>query len=84
MASTIEKKPIILQRRQALDWAEKTFIQMLGRELAGNSSPLLIGDLFWEQSQNWEEIAQKHIEEISRLCTNFVNDLLRELRPQDV
>lgn len=33
MASTIEKKPIVLQRRQALDWAEKP----LSRRVVGNS-----------------------------------------------
>lgn len=84
MASTIEKNPIFLQRRQALDWVEKALIQTRGRELAGNFNPLLIGELFWEQSQNWEEIAQKHMEEISRLCGNFVSDLLQELCAQDV
>ena len=84
MASTIETIPIVLQRRQALDWVEKTLIQTRGRELAGNFNPLLIGELFWEQSQKWEEIALKHIEEISRLCINFVSDLLQELCPQDV
>lgn len=84
MASTIPRKALVLQRRQALDWVEKTLIQTRGRELVGNFNPLLIGELFWEQSQNWEGIAQKHIEVISRLCTNFVSDLLQELCSQDI
>src|ERR1700735_281677 len=33
---------------------------------------LLIGELFWEQSENWEDIAQKHVEEISKLCTSRI------------
>lgn len=77
-------KPIILGRRQALDWVEKTLIQTRGRELAGNFNPLLIGELFCEQSQNWEIIAQKYAEEISQLCDNFVCDLLKELCPKDI
>lgn len=84
MASTIAKKPIVFGRRQALDWVKETLIQTRGRELAGNFNPFLIGELFWEQSENWEDISQKHAEEISQLCDNFVNDLLQELCPPDV
>lgn len=46
--SNMLSKPIVLGRRQALDWVEKTLIQTRGRELAGNFNPLLIGELFWE------------------------------------
>jgi hypothetical protein len=82
--SALPRKPIVLERREALDWVEQNLVQTRGRELAGNFNPLLIGELFWEQSENWEEIAQKHAEEISKLCTNFVGDLLQELCPEDV
>ena len=78
------KRPIILGRREALDWVEQKLVQTRGRELAGNFNPLLIGELFWEQSENWEDIARKHTEDISKLCANFVCDLLQELCPQDV
>ena len=82
--SMAPRRPIMLGRREALDWVEQNLVQTRGRELAGNFNPLLIGELFWEQSENWEDIAQKHVEEISKLCTNFVSDLLQELCPQDV
>jgi len=78
------KRPIVLGRREALDWVEQNLVQTRGRELAGNFNPLLIGELFWEQSENWEDIAQNHTEEISKLCANFVSDLLQELCPQDI
>lgn len=77
-------QPIVLGRRQALEWVERTLIQTRGRELAGNFNPLLIGELFREQSQNWEIIAQEYAEEISQLCDNFVGDLLQELCPKDI
>jgi GTPase SAR1 family protein len=83
-SSTSPWEPIVLGRREALDWVEQNLVQTRGREPAGNFNPLLIGELFWEQSENWEDIAQKHAEEISKLCTNFVSDLLQELCPQDV
>lgn len=77
-------KPIVLGRRQALDWVEKPLIIIRGRELAGNFNPLLIGELFWEQSQNWEVIAQRYAEEISQLCDYFVGDLQQEPCPKDI
>ncbi|KAI9763256.1 MAG: hypothetical protein M1839_006526, partial [Geoglossum umbratile] len=82
--STSLRRPTVLGRREALDWVEQNLVQTRGHELAGNFNPLLIGELFWEQSENWEDIAQKHAEDISKLCTNFVNGLLQELCPQDV
>lgn len=85
-ASKIAEKPEshVFGKRKALDWVKETLIQTRGRELAGNFNPLLVGELFWEQSQNWECFAQKHIEEISQLCNNFVRDLLQELCPPDI
>ena len=76
--------PSSSEEDQALKWVERTLIQTRGRELDGNFNPLLIGELFWEQSQNWEIIAQTYAEEISQLCDNFVGDLLQEFCPKGI
>jgi hypothetical protein len=52
--------------------------------LPGNFNPLLIGELFWEQSENWQALTEDHLDDVSRLCSNFVIDLLREICPVDV
>jgi hypothetical protein len=44
--SMAPRKPIVLGRREALDWVEQNLVQTRGWELAGNFNPLLIGELF--------------------------------------
>lgn len=55
-----------------------------GKELIGNFNPLLIGELFWEQSMNWRKMAEEHIEQVSRLCEKFLHNLLEAKCPKDV
>ena len=35
-------------------------------------NPLLISELFWEQSKNWKTIAAVHVENIAQHCSKFV------------
>jgi GTPase SAR1 family protein len=76
--------PKILDKKQALAWAKQTLIRTRGRQLSGNFNPLLIGELFWEQSERWERLAKEHVRRVASLCTNFVDDLLSDLCPEDI
>lgn len=76
--------PEVLSRSKALSWVRTVLIRTRGRELPGNFNPLLIGELFWEQSKNWQELAEDHLQDVSKLCSNFVIDLLRDICPLDV
>ena len=76
--------PKVLQKKQALTWAKETLVRTRGRQLSGNFNPLLIGELFWEQSERWEGLAKEHVQRVASLCTNFVDDLLLELCPEDI
>ncbi|KAI9838389.1 MAG: hypothetical protein M1819_005658 [Sarea resinae] len=80
----LTRLPKNLSRSDSLSWVKEILIRTRGRELPGNFNPLLIGELFWEQSENWRELAENHIEDVSRLCVNFVQDLLEEICPPDV
>jgi hypothetical protein len=42
------------RKKRSLRLGRTNLVQTRGRELAGNFNPLLIGELFWEQSENWE------------------------------
>lgn len=50
-----------------------------GLEFPGNSSHLLVGNLFRDQSQHWEEIARAHLMKSWEITRNFVSLLLDHL-----
>ena len=68
----------------ALEWVGQALTRTRGRELGGNFNPLLIGELFWEQSCNWSSLAKDHLDAISQACRRFLRDLLEEMCPEDV
>ncbi|KAI1905785.1 hypothetical protein LOZ65_006927, partial [Ophidiomyces ophidiicola] len=55
-------------------------VQMLGRsrgrEIPGTFNPMLISHLFWEQSEDWVAIAQRHIVRVHAACTRFLHFIL--------
>lgn len=55
-----------------------------GRELSGNFNPLLVGELFWEQSSKWNALAADHVEWVAQVCRDFLNILLNEQCPDDI
>ncbi|KAF2966504.1 hypothetical protein GQX73_g7045 [Xylaria multiplex] len=76
--------PTKLSREQALDWVRRVLVRTRGKELVGNFNPLLVGELFWEQSSSWRQLAVDHIEEVSGACEKFLHILLNVKVPKDV
>jgi GTPase SAR1 family protein len=77
-------KPKTLTKIQALDWVRKVLLRTRGKELPGNFNPLLIGELFWEQSSRWERLAINHVQSVSTFCSRFLKQLLQDKCPKDV
>lgn len=50
-----------------------------GRELQGTFSPLLVRDLFKEQSSNWGDIAEAFVENVCDLARQFLDDVLNHV-----
>jgi hypothetical protein len=50
----------------------------------GNFNPLLIGELFWEQSTKWQILAINHLDQVDRVCRRFLKDLLEDKCPKDI
>ncbi|TAQ91221.1 hypothetical protein B7494_g444 [Chlorociboria aeruginascens] len=80
----VHNLPKSLSESQSLDWVMKVLSKTRGKELPGNFNPLLIGELFWEQSEKWEEIALDHTEDLANLCTEYVAEVLKSIAPPDV
>ena len=76
--------PTHWSRSKAMDWVRGVLVRTRGKELPGNFNPLLIGELFWEQSSKWQRMAEHHVEDVADVCTRFLDALLREKCPKDV
>ncbi|ESZ97970.1 putative dynamin GTPase [Sclerotinia borealis F-4128] len=82
--STSTKEPILMSKAKAKQWIRQIMVKNRGQELQGNFNPLIIGELFREQSSNWEPLAKDHIEDVARVCESFLDHLLTEKCPKDV
>ncbi|KAF2813496.1 uncharacterized protein BDZ99DRAFT_517749 [Mytilinidion resinicola] len=78
------EKPVKRSHDEALDWVERALIRSRGRELHGNFNPLIIGELLWEQSAKWHQLAKEHLNDAFSICTKFLRDLLDVTCPSDV
>lgn len=76
--------PIKKTREEAIDWVHRTLERSRGLELPGSFNPLIVSQLFWEQSTPWNEIAIAHIENIAAKCKTFVEIVLTETAPADI
>lgn len=76
--------PLKINRKEAINWVKPLLLRSRGRELPGTYNPLLIGELFWEQSKGWEELAKTHLQGVWKICRKFLEITLREIAPDDV
>lgn len=77
-------KPKKLSRDEAVDWVKKTLERTRGYELPGTFQPMLVSQLFWEQSKPWEEIASDHINKVAAACKEFVFEVLKHTAPAEI
>jgi len=84
ISMTEQVPPIHWSKPRAMDWVRGVLVRTRGKELPGNFNPLLVGELFWEQSSKWQQMAEFHIEDVADVCNQFLDDLLQEKCPKDV
>jgi hypothetical protein len=75
--------PKKLERKEAVEWVKKTLERSRGYELPGTFQPMLISQLFWEQSAPWEQIASEHIKKVAQACKEFVGTVLEDTAPAE-
>jgi hypothetical protein len=73
-----------LTRNLAHRWVRQALVRTRGKELVGNFNPLLIAELFWEQSSKWHGLAVAHMESVADICHHFLKTLLHDRSPKDV
>lgn len=45
---------------------------------------MLMSQLFWQQSQNWQSLALAHIDRIDALCAAFVRSAIDAVTPETI
>lgn len=65
-----------LTRAKFLDRIEDLMKRTRGRELPGTFNPMIISDLFFEQSQQWEALARSQVEKVTRSVKIFLKRLI--------
>ncbi|KAJ9302153.1 hypothetical protein DTO271G3_1019 [Paecilomyces variotii] len=78
------ESPQNLSHQGAVEWANNVVTRARGRELLGNFNPLMIAELFWEQSSKWNLIAETHIDRVSDVCSAFLQGALKDKAPSDM
>jgi hypothetical protein len=76
--------PIKMTRDEAIDWVHRTLERSRGLELPGSFNPLIVSQLFWEQSTPWKDLALAHIDSVAAKCATFVDTVLLEAAPPDI
>lgn len=71
-------------RTDAIARVQKILIRSRGRELPGTFNPLLISELFWQQSSSWQQIAEYHIEKVASFCAQFIDAAIKHAASEEV
>ncbi|PSN72214.1 hypothetical protein BS50DRAFT_484185 [Corynespora cassiicola Philippines] len=77
-------KPIQWTWEEGIRWVSRTLEQSRGMELPGTFNPLIVSEIYWEQSKPWENIALHHIHKVYFTCKNFLKLVLTQIAPQDI
>lgn len=75
-ASPETYRPSSMTRKQAIKWVAKRLEFSRGQELPGTYNPLLVSDIFWEQSKPWEALASRHVKKVASMCRTVVTLML--------
>lgn len=71
--------PIKITEEAFIEHIEQLMRRTRGRELPDTFSPMIVADLFLEQSRPWESIARRHVEQSWKAACNFLDLVIRHL-----
>ncbi|KAI7474151.1 hypothetical protein KC351_g10704 [Hortaea werneckii] len=65
--------PVQIKRSKAIDRVHRISVRSRGHELPGTVNPLLVTELFRDQSSNWKHIAECHISNVENFCHRLLD-----------
>ncbi|GAB1318560.1 GED domain-containing protein [Madurella fahalii] len=76
---SVESEPVTpkratkIQRSAFIERIEHLMRRTRGLELPGTFNPMIVADLFLEQSQPWEGIVRRHVEKVWKAASRFLD-----------
>jgi hypothetical protein len=80
-SSSSDPDPMVASRAGLLGKVNKILKSGRGQELPGMFDPILVTDIFREQSENWEDLACQHVEKVWQVTNEFLQNLLFNIAP---
>ena len=71
--SHISKRVTPITRDKFVDHIQHLMNRTKGRELPGTFNPMIVSDLFLEQSAPWEAIARSHVDKVWKAAKEFLS-----------
>ncbi|RPA92076.1 hypothetical protein L873DRAFT_1750965 [Choiromyces venosus 120613-1] len=71
--TSVSESVISTTREEFMDHIEHLMQRTRGRELPGTFNPMVVADLFLEQSTPWEAITRSHIEKVWKAAKAFLS-----------
>lgn len=71
--TSVPKGVTAITREKFMDHIQHLMQRTRGRELPGTFNPMIVADLFLEQSAPWEEITQSHVEKVWKAAKEFIS-----------
>ena len=68
-----------ISRADFIDEIKELLSVTRGRELPGMFNPLIVGDIFFVQSQPWEQLARQHLRDVWQATRSFLEFLVSHL-----
>ncbi|KZM21682.1 GTPase [Ascochyta rabiei] len=68
-----------IARARYLERVETLMKRTRGCELPGSFNPMIVSDLFLEQSRPWEALAKRHVEGVAQAVTKFLRHLVSHI-----
>ncbi|KAJ8117818.1 hypothetical protein OPT61_g1076 [Boeremia exigua] len=69
----------VVTRKQFLARIESLMKRTRGCELPGTFNPMIISDLFLDQSRPWQVLATQHMEQVAQAVTQFLQHLVSHI-----
>lgn len=79
--SSSDPDPTVASRAGLLGKVNKILKSGRGQELPGMFDPILVTDIFREQSENWQDLACQHVEKVWQVTNQFLQNLLFNIAP---
>ena len=71
--NNISRDVIPISRDNFIDHVQYLMKRTKGRELPGTFNPMIVSDLFLEQSAPWETIVRSHVDKVWKAAKNFLD-----------